>query len=93
MDDWLKTNRYHRFTVNTEEFQNTSTNVITNEGELASHLQGYIITVTKLIRQIERANHHIQLLITAIERKKLPKGLIPKISPKIPDTLAWFIVT
>ena len=37
-------------------------------------------------------NHHSQLLQTAIETKRPPRGLIPKVSPKIPDTPGSFII-
>ena len=43
-----------------------------------------------MVRCTERANHHIQLLTRAID-KKPPRGLIPKISPKIPVTPGKFI--
>ena len=45
-----------------------------------------IKAITKLVRSIERANHHIQLPTTAIDKKKPQRGLVPKIIPKIPDT-------
>ena len=54
--------------------------------------QSYIKAITKLVRSIEGANHHIQLLKTAIDKKTPPRGLIPKISPKIPDTPGNFII-
>ena len=34
----------------------------------------------------------MQILPTEIDKKKLPRGLIPKINPKIPDTPGKFIV-
>ena len=61
-------------------------NLTNTETELNSTQQGYIKAITKLVRPIERANHHIQLLTTAIDKKKPPRGLTPQISPKIPDT-------
>ena len=54
--------------------------------------RGYIKAITKLVRSIERANHHIQLLNTAIDKKTPPRGLIPKINPKIPDIPGKFII-
>ena len=76
----------------TEEFQDTTSNLSNIETELNNVQQGYIKAITKLVRSIERANHHIQLLTTAIDKKKPPRGLIPKISPKIPDTPGKFII-
>ena len=75
-----------------EEFQDSTSNLSNTEIELNSSQQGYIKAITKLVRSIERANHHIQLLTTATDKKKLPRGLIPKISPKIPDTPGKFII-
>ena len=54
--------------------------------------QGYIKAITKLVRSIERANHHIQIVTTAIDKKKPPRGRMPKISPKIPDKPRKFII-
>ena len=54
--------------------------------QLDSSLQGHLKALTKLTRGIERANHHSQLLQIAIDTNRSPRGLIPKVSPKIPDT-------
>ena len=75
-----------------EEFQDSTSSLTNTETELNSIQQGYIKAITKLVRSIERANHHTQLLTTAIEKKTPPRGLIPKISPKIPDTPGNFII-
>ena len=72
---------------NPEEFQDSTSNLNT-ETELNSTRQGYIKAITKLVRSIKRANHHIQLLNTAIDKKTPPRGLIPK----IPDTPGKFII-
>ena len=77
---------------NPEEFQNSTSNLSSTETELNSTQQGYIKAITKLVSLIERANHHIQLLNTALEKKTPPRGLIPKISPKIPGTPGKFII-
>ena len=77
---------------NPEKFQDSKSNVTNTETELNSTHQGYIKAITKLVRSIERANHHIQVLNTALEKKTPPRGLIPKISPKIPDTPGKFII-
>ena len=60
--------------------------------QIDSSLQGHLKALTKLTRGIERANHHSQLLQTAIETKRPPRGLIPKVSPKIPDTPGSFTI-
>ena len=75
-----------------DEFQESTSNLSNTETELNSTQQGYIKTITKLVRSIERTNHHIQILTTAIDKKKPPRGPIPKISPKIPDTPGKFII-
>ena len=78
--------------MDNKEFQDSMSNLTNTETDLNSTQQGYIKAITKLVRSIERANHHIQLLKTAIEKKTPPRGLIPKISPKIPDTPGNFII-
>ena len=75
-----------------EEFQDSTSSLTNTEIDLNSTQQGYIKAITKLVRSIERANHHIQLLKTAIEKKTPPRGRIPKISSKIPDTPGNFII-
>ena len=55
-------------------------------------LQGYLRAATKLTRNLEKANHHTQLLHTAIITNKPPRGLIPKITPRIPETSTDFII-
>ena len=60
--------------------------------QIESSLQGHLKALTKLTRGIERANQHSQLLQTAIDTKRPPKGLIPKVSPKISDTPGSFTV-
>ena len=77
---------------NPKEFQDSKSNLNNTETELNSTQQGFIKAITKLVRSIERANHHKQLLNTALEKKTPPRGLIPKISPKIPDTPGRFII-
>ena len=77
---------------NPEEFQDSTSNLTNAETELNSTQQGYIKAITKPVRSFERANHHIQLLNSALEKKTPPRGLIPKISPKIPDTAGKFII-
>ena len=84
---WQKVNKateQHHVMDNPEEFQDSTSNLTNTETELNSTQQGFIKAITKLVRSIERANHHIQLLNTALEKKTPPRGLIPKISPKIP---------
>ena len=63
---------------NPEEFQDSTSNLTNTETELNSTQQGFIKAITKLVRSIERANHYIQLLNTALEKKTPPRGLIPK---------------
>ena len=75
-----------------EEFQDSTSSLTNTETELNSTQQGYIKAITRLFRSIERANHHIQLLKTAVDKKTPPRGLIPKISPKITDMPGNFII-
>ena len=60
--------------------------------QLDSTLHSHLKALTKLTRGIERANHHSQLLQIAIDTKRPPRGLIPKVNPKIPDTPGSFTV-
>ena len=58
--------------------------------ELESSLWGQLNALSKLTRGIERANHHTDLLQAAIDSKRPPRGLIPKVTPRIPDTPGTF---
>ena len=49
-------------------------------------------TLSKLTRGIERANHYTDLLQAAIDSKRPPRGLIPKVTPKNPDTPGTFTI-
>ena len=60
--------------------------------ELESSLQGHLKVLSKLTRGIERANHHTDLLQAAIDSMRSPRGLIPKVTPKIPDTPGTFTI-
>ena len=90
----------HLLTTSTDN-QNTLQEIATNTSsihlsanrvsiQLDSTLQGHLKALMKLTRGIERANHHSQLLQIAIDTKRPPRGLIPKVSPKIPDTSGSF---
>ena len=83
--------------------QNTSQEIATNISsihltanrvrvQLDSSLQGHLKALTKLTKGIKRANHHSQLLRIAIDTKRPPRGLIPKVSPKIPEHPGSFTV-
>ena len=50
------------------------------------------MAITKLARSTERANHHIELHTTTLEKKKPLRGLIPKIHHKVSDTPANIII-
>ena len=56
--------------------------------QLDSSLQGHL----KYTTGIERANHHTVLLQAAIDTKRPPRGLIPKGTPKIPDSPVTFTI-
>ena len=60
--------------------------------ELESSLQGYLKALSELTRGIERANHHTDLLQAAIDSKRPPRGLIPKVTPRFPDTPGTFTI-
>ena len=69
---------------NPEEFQDSTSNLTNTETELNSTQQGFIKAITELVRSIERANHHIQLLNTALEKKTPPKRTHTKNQSKDP---------
>ena len=58
--------------------------------ELDSSLQGHLKVLSKLTRGIERANYHTELFQSFIHSRRLPGGLIPKVTPRIPDTPGTF---
>jgi hypothetical protein len=59
---------------------------------LTTTTQARLKATTKLIRQNLKANHHIELLSKAIEEKNPPRGLTPRINPRLPNpTTTWFI--
>ena len=60
--------------------------------QLNSSLQGYLKTVNKLTRNLEKANHHSELSHTTVITDKPPKGLIPRRALRIPDPSTEFIV-
>ena len=60
--------------------------------ELDSSLQGHLKALSKLTRGIERANHHIDLPQASIDSRRPPRGLIPKVTPSIPDTPGTFTI-
>ena len=57
-----------------------------------SSLQGHLKALSKLTRGIERANHHTDLLQAPIDPSKPPRGLIPKVTPRIPHTPGTFTI-
>jgi hypothetical protein len=46
----------------------------------------------KLTRQHEKASHHVELLSEAKRTDRPPRGLIPKIAPRLPDTSSIFLL-
>ena len=60
--------------------------------ELGSSLQGHLKALSKLTRGIERANYHTELLQSSIDSRRPPRGLIPKVTSRIPDTPGTFTI-
>ena len=77
---------------NPDEFQDSTSNLSNTENRIEQYTARIYQSHKKLVRSIETANHHIQLLNTAIDKKTPPRGLIPKISPKISDIPGKFII-
>ena len=72
----------HEIAINTSNLHLTSRVRI----ELESSLQGHLKAISKPTRGIERANHHTDLIQATVDSKRPPRGLIPKVRPRIPDT-------
>ena len=66
--------------------------IIKNKVELDSSLQGHLKALSKLTRGIERDNHYTELLQASINSSRPPRGLISKVTPRIPDTPATFTI-
>ena len=60
--------------------------------ELDNSLQGHLRALSKITRGIERANHHTDLLQGSIDSSRPPRGLIPKVTPRMPDTPGTFTI-
>ena len=86
--NWASTNNQ-----DTQEIATSTSNLHTTSRvrvELESSLQGHLKVLPKLTRGIEGENHHTDLSQAAIDSKRPPRGLIPKVTPKIPDTAGTF---
>ena len=86
--NWASSNEKNEIATNTSNLHLT----IRLRVELESSLQGHLKALSKLTRGIERANHHTDLLQSAVDNKRLPRGLMPKVTPKIPDTPRTFTI-
>ena len=60
--------------------------------ELDSSLQGHLKALSKLTGGTERANYHTELIQSSIDSRRPPRGLIPKVTPRIPDTPGTFTI-
>ncbi len=69
--------------------QSNDQNATTN---LPSNLQGFLNALQRITRSLEKANHHRDLLTTAVDNNRPVRGLIPKVVPRIPDTPTDFII-
>ena len=81
------TNNQSTIATNTSNLHLTRVRV-----ELDSSLQGHLKALSKLTRGIERANYHTELLQSSIDSRRPPRGLIPKVTPRIPDTPGTFTI-
>ena len=71
-------------------FLNTATSTTTlSEKEPLKKLRPELSTLLtcsiKQTRSIVKATHHIQILTTAVQNRDPPRGLRPKVNPRIPD--------
>ena len=60
--------------------------------QLDISLQGHLKALCKLTTGKERANHQTELLQRAIDTKRPPRGLMPMVTPKIPDSPGTFTI-
>ena len=60
--------------------------------ELDSSLEGHLKVLPNLTRGKERAKHHTELLQSSIDSRRPPRGLIPKVTPRITDTPGTFTI-
>ena len=81
------TNNQSTIATNTSNLHHTRVRV-----ELDSSLQGHLKSLCKLTRGIERANYHTELLQSSIDSRRPPRGLIPKVTSRIPDTPGTFMI-
>jgi hypothetical protein len=73
----------------------TEDNITDQEPEIPkkpfdTRIQAHLKVLIKLRRQKEKTNHHITLLTEALNNQRPPRGLIPRINPRLPDTSATF---
>ena len=73
--------------TNTSNLHITRTRV-----ELDSSIQGHLKALSKLTRGTERAKAPYRVTPIICRLKKTPWGLIPKVTPRIPDTPATFTI-
>jgi hypothetical protein len=81
--------------MNTSTQANTEATNQTSEREsrpqqFGSRIQAHIKVLIKITRQKEKTSHHLELLTTAVSEEKPPRGLIPRITPRLPETSATF---
>jgi hypothetical protein len=55
-----------------------------------SRTQAHLKVLIKLTRQKEKATHHIEVLAEATQLNRPPRGLVPRINARLPDTSATF---
>ena len=53
---------------------------------LRPELSTLLTCLIKQTRSVVKASHHIEVLKTAIETRDPPRGLRPKVNPRIPDS-------
>ena len=82
----------------TSQTPSTSTSLVTaaisepdtRSKPFGSIVQAHVKVLIKLSRQRERATHHTEVLTEAIGNNRPPKGLVPRINPRIPEASANF---
>jgi hypothetical protein len=82
-------------TEETPDSPTNSTTEVNKEEEVkpfSIKTQSYLRVLIKITRQITKSRHHINLLTVAIEENRPPRGLTPRINPRLPDSPIDFIL-
>ena len=64
----------------------------TRRKQIPGNLSGRVKALQKLARQQTKAEHHIGIQTTALNRETAPAGLVPRIRPQVPQPSIEFTI-